>query len=162
VEHTWEGATCESSSICSVCNEIKGDALGHTTKLGVCSRCNKEVRKISPVTILDWTYKIDSVGGVQWNYRIKNNTDKQIKYVTMKWECYNAVGDRIYDRITGKNYVRIKHTGPINAYSTTGHFKTTDKFYNYNLTRYVMTEVTVEYMNGTFESVGKYHDGLLG
>ena len=39
--HNWEAATCESGKKCSTCGEIEGEALGHTVKLGECSRCKK-------------------------------------------------------------------------------------------------------------------------
>jgi hypothetical protein len=161
-KHEWQKATCEEPSVCLTCGETKDDTLGHTTDLGVCSRCKKEFRKTSPVTILDWTYNIDYVGGVEWNFRIKNNTDKQIKYVTLQWDCYNAVGDLIYDEIGWKSYVRVRFTGPLDAYSTSGSKRNTDKFYNHNLKSYKMTEIIVEYMDGTTEKVTNYHDNILG
>ena len=161
-KHKWEKATCEQPSVCSGCGETKDSALGHTTDCGICTRCQKEFRKQSPVTILDWTYTIDYVGGVEWNFRIKNNTDKQIKYVTMQWSCYNAVGDLIYDEIGWKSYVRVRFTGPLDAHATSGSKRNTDKFYNHNLKSYKMTEVIVEYMDGTTEKVTNYHDNVIG
>lgn len=161
-KHDWKEATCEESTVCLSCGEVKGEKLGHTTDCGICTRCNKEFRKNSPVTILNWTYNIDYVGGVEWNFRIKNNTDKQIKYVTMQWDCYNAVGDLIYDEISWKSYVRVRFTGPLDAHSTSGSKRNTDKFYNHNLKSYKMTEIIVEYMDGTTEKVTQYHDNILG
>lgn len=160
--HKWEMATCEQPAICKDCGETKDFALGHTTHCGVCTRCNKEIRKQSPVTILDWTYTIDYVGGVEWNFRIRNNTNKQIKYVTMQWDCYNAVGDLIYDEISWKSYVRVKFTGPLDARATSDSKRNTDKFYNHNFNNSKMTEVIVEYMDGTTEKVTSYHDNIIG
>ena len=160
--HDWGNATCESPSICNRCGDTKDSALGHTTDCGVCSRCNKEIRKQSPVTILDWTYNIDYVGGVEWNFKIRNNTDKQIKYVTMQWSCYNAVGDLIYCQIDRKSYKRVRFTGPLDAYTISESKRTTDKFYNYNLKSYKMNEIIVEYMDGTTETITNYHDNILG
>ena len=161
-KHTWGKATCEQPSTCSGCSATRDTALGHTTDLGVCTRCQKEFRKQSPVTILDWTYNIDFVGGVEWNFKIKNNTEKQIKYVTMQWNCYNAVGDLIYDEIGWKHYVRLRFTGPLDAYATSESNRNTTKFYNHNLKSYKMTEIIVEYMDGTTEKVTNYHDNVLG
>lgn len=161
-KHKWEKATCEQPAICNGCGEIKDAPLGHTTDCGVCTRCNKEFRKQSPVTILDWTYTIDYVGGVEWNFRVRNNTDKQIKYVTMQWNCYNAVGDLIYDEISWESYVRVRFTGPLNAHTTSESKRNTDKFYNHDLKSYKMTEIIVEYMDGTKEKVTNYHDNIIG
>lgn len=160
-KHKWVKATCENPSVCNECGETKGTALGHTTDCGVCSRCDKEFRKQSPVTILNWTYTIDYVGGVEWNFRIRNNTDKQIKYVTMQWDCYNAVGDLIYDEIGWKSYVRVRFTGPLDAHAISDSKRNTDKFYNYNLKSYKMTEIIVEYMDGTTEKVTNYYDDII-
>ena len=60
--------------------------------------------------------------------KIRNNTDKEIKYITFQWSCYNAVGDLIYDQIDGKSYVKIKFTGPLAAGETTGKKRNTTCF----------------------------------
>ena len=39
--HTWEDATCTTPKICIECSEIEGEALGHTTELGKCERCQE-------------------------------------------------------------------------------------------------------------------------
>lgn len=159
--HKWTNATCEQPSVCNECGETKGEALGHTTDCGICNRCNKEFRKQSPITVLNWRYNIDYVGGVEWNFNVRNNTDKQIKYITMQWNCYNGVGDLIYDNITQKNYVRIRFTGPLNAYTTSTSKRTTTKFYNYELKNYKMSEIIVEYSDGTIEQITQYHDDVI-
>ncbi len=159
-KHKWEKATCEQPSTCKGCGETKGEELGHTTECGVCTRCDKEFRKQSPVTISNWTYNIDSAGGVEWNLNITNNTDKQIKYVTLEWNCYNAVGDLIRDEIGWKTYCRVKYTGPLDAHSTSSRVCNTRKFYNHTLKSYQLSEVIVEYMDGTTEKVTQYHDNI--
>lgn len=46
-QHQYLNATCNNPAICSVCNAPTGKALGHTSAVGVCSRCreigNKEL-----------------------------------------------------------------------------------------------------------------------
>lgn len=159
--HKWIKATCEDPKICKECGTTKGKKLGHSTNCGICTRCDKELRKQSPVTIQNWTHTIDFLGGVEWNFRIKNNTNKQIKYVTLQWDCYNAVGDLIKDEYSRKHYVKIQVTGPINANAISDTIRNTTKFYNYNLNSYVMTDIIVEYMDGTTEQVTKYHDNSI-
>ncbi len=39
--HIWVNATCTSPKTCSRCGETVGEALGHTTTTGVCSRCGR-------------------------------------------------------------------------------------------------------------------------
>lgn len=161
-KHEWEKATCEKPATCKGCGETKDAALGHTTDCGICSRCDKEFRKKSPVTIVNWTHDMDFLGGVTWSLKIRNNTDKQIKYVTIKWDCYNAVGDLIYDEISvgPQSYQRMKFTGPLDAHSTSATQRTSG-FYNSDLDNYKINEINVEYMDGTTEKVTEYHDNVV-
>lgn len=41
--HKWKDATCTEPKTCTVCVAIEGDALGHTTTNGTCSRCGKAI-----------------------------------------------------------------------------------------------------------------------
>ena len=41
--HQWKSATCTDPKKCSVCGATEGAALGHTTSMGTCSRCGKNV-----------------------------------------------------------------------------------------------------------------------
>ena len=43
--HKWTNATCTAPKTCSVCKLTEGDALGHTTDNGTCSRCNTVIFK---------------------------------------------------------------------------------------------------------------------
>ena len=112
------------------------------------------------MTIIGRTWEQDYLGGVQWIFKIRNNTDKQIKYVTLQWTCYNAVGDFVYDDIDGNNYVRVKYTGPLDAYTTTNYIQNSTKFYDSNFNNSKINEIIVEYMDGTTEKVTKYHDNI--
>ncbi len=157
--HNWS-KTCGKSSICVDCGEDDGIILEHSTDLGMCEYCKQEFRKRSPVTIIGRTWEQDYLGGVQWTFKLRNNTDKQIKYITLQWTCYNAVGDFVYDDIDGDNYVRVKYTGPLDAYSTTNYIQNSTKFYDHNFNNSTITEIIVEYMDGTTEKVTKYHDNI--
>ena len=103
----------------------------------------------SPVTISNWTSTRDSVGGVEWNFKFTNNTDKVVKYITMEWACYNAVGDPVYDEITGKSTVSVKYTGPLEAGKTTNLLRNTTLFYSYSYKSAKLAKLTVEFMDGT-------------
>lgn len=157
--HNWN-RVCGNTSICIDCGEDDGIILTHTTELGICERCNQEIRKQSPITIINMTWEKDYLGGVQWIFKIRNNTDKQIKYVTLQWSCYNAVGDFVYDDIDGDNYVRVKYTGPLDAYNTTNYIQNSTKFYDSSFNNSIINEIIVEYMDGTTEKVTKYHDNI--
>jgi len=158
--HSWSAATCTTPKTCKVCGAIDGEGYGHSTDAGICSICNERVEKLSPVTIVGMRYTTDSVGGVEWTFKIRNNTDKEIKYITFQWTCYNAVGDQIRDEITGKTYVRIKYTGPLGAGETTGKKRNTTLFYNNTYNNAKINEITVEYMDGTTESINEFYYGF--
>ena len=155
--HSWNDATCTAAKTCSICNEKEGKPIGHTTEAGICSRCNEIVKKQSPVTIIGMKYTKDYVGGVEWTFKIKNNSDKEIKYVTLQWNCYNAVGDLIYDEISWKSYVRVRYTGPLSPGKTSGKKCNSTKFYNHSFASIKWSEITVEYMDGTTETIDQYY-----
>ena len=103
----------------------------------------------SPVTISGWSWTRNSVGGVEWNFKFTNNSDKTIKYITMSWDCYNAVGDKVYDEITGKSSYSTQYTGPLEPGQTTDTMCTTSLFYSYSYKTSKLTKLQVEFMDGT-------------
>lgn len=44
-EHSYAEADCVNPAVCSKCGETLGDALGHTTIVGVCGRCGEVQNK---------------------------------------------------------------------------------------------------------------------
>ncbi len=157
--HSFNAATCAEPKTCLECGATEGDPLGHTTDFGLCTRCQEAIEKQSPVTVVGMRWTMDYVGGVEWTFKIRNNTDKEIKYITFQWSCYNAVGDSIRDEISGKDYVRIKYTGPLAPGATTDKKRNTTLFYNHAYANMKWNEITVEYMDGTTESITEYHYG---
>ena len=39
--HEWQEATCTEAKKCSLCSQVSGSKLGHTTQQGTCSRCGE-------------------------------------------------------------------------------------------------------------------------
>ena len=103
----------------------------------------------SPITMSDWKWSRDYVGGVEWSFRFTNNTDKVVKYITVKWNCYNAVGDLVRDEITGKTSHGVTVTGPLNPRETTDFLCNSTKFYSYSFSKAVLSSMVVEFMDGT-------------
>ena len=105
--------------------------------------------KPSPIAFINRTYEIDYVGGVQWTFEIKNNSEKEIKYVTLEWSCCDSVGEPIYDDITGKNLVGYKFPGPWES-GETKRYQTpnTSKFYNHAYAQSKLVTIKVEFMDG--------------
>lgn len=103
----------------------------------------------SPVTMSDRKWSRDYVGGVEWSFRFTNNTEKVVKYITVKWNCYNAVGDLVRDEITGKTSHGVTVTGPINPGETTDYLCNSTKFYSYSYSTSSISYLKVEFMDGT-------------
>lgn len=60
-DHEWLAATCTTPQTCSVCGATSGSALGHTTRFGICSRCNVKITELSPEYNLICEYYYDAV-----------------------------------------------------------------------------------------------------
>lgn len=65
--HLFTQATCTKPATCTVCGETEGEALGHTTESGVCSRCGLESYPIvsgsgddvvSDISVGDHAYRV--------------------------------------------------------------------------------------------------------
>jgi hypothetical protein len=111
------------------------------------------VQKKSPISVVNFRYTRNSAGGVEWTFRLRNNTNKTINYITLVWYNFNAVGDPVYDEITGKNYHGVKFTGPLNAGATTTTRRTTNLFYSYSYKSSVISDAKIEYADGTTEMI---------
>lgn len=90
----------------------------------------------------------NSAGGVDAIVYYKNLSDKTIKYFC--WEGYakNAVGDIVESEIGGREIFRGKDTGPIKPRKTGGGYWDCI-IYNSTAKKLILTEVVIEYMDGT-------------
>jgi len=127
-----------------------------TTQNGVSSTCSLRIEERSPVTLRDLKYSTDLLGGVEWRVRFRNNSDKEIKYVSVKWDCYNAVGDKIVCSISRSSEVAFRFTGPLKAGATSSTKRTTTGFYNSTYSSSKFTLITVEFSDGTSVTLDEY------
>ena len=90
----------------------------------------------------------NSAGGVDAIVFYKNLSDKTIKY--FYWEGYakNAVGDIVENEIGGRELFGGKDTGPIKPRKTGGGCWDCI-IYNSTARKLIITEVAIEYMDGT-------------
>ena len=112
-----------------------------------------EEKQKSPVTISSWRYTIDYVGGVEWNFRLTNNSNRTIKYIIIEWNCYNGVGDPICCEITGASSYSAKFTGPLEPGQTSSTQRNTSLFYNHSYKSAKLTKLQVEFMDGTIINI---------
>ena len=99
----------------------------------------------------------NSADGVTVFWRAKNQSGKKINYYTCKFSMYNSVGDPAYDEITGKYQCNIRIVGPVEAgeeliiYNIIGYTPVCSRVY--------LTSITLEYADGTKETVPYGYSG---
>lgn len=114
------------------------------------------IRKAKRIELLKHSLRIttahlsspNSAGGVDAIMYYKNLSSKTIKY--FYWEGYakNAVGDVVENEIGGDRSFGGKDTGPI-KFGKTGGGCWSCIIYNWTAKKLVVTDVTIEYMDGT-------------
>lgn len=96
----------------------------------------------------------NSVGGVDAIVYYKNLSKKTIKYFYWHGCAMNAVGDIVGSEIGGREFFGGKDTGPIKSEKTGGgHWECV--IYNSTAKRLIITEVVIEYMDGTELKIGE-------
>lgn len=79
--HELTKATCVEPATCKVCGEISGEALGHTTKSGVCTRCGLEVYEtvtgngddvVSDISVGDGIYRVHFIHSGRRNFVVRS------------------------------------------------------------------------------------------
>ncbi len=110
-------------------------------------------QKIStPILITDYSTKLNSVGGVNFNLTVANNSGKTINYIHYTVHVINRVGDTVYDTISGKKSFRLKDTGPYASNTTpSGVWETI--MYNYSAYDVVIDKIEIEYKDGSTDVV---------
>lgn len=154
---TWISSNPNIASVDENGN-VKGMGKGSTTisamsQNGKVAECIVSVKEKSPVTINNFRYTVDYVGGVEWTFSLTNNTKKTINYITLKWYCFNGVGDLIYDSITWDNYVSLRYTGPLKPGATSSTRRNMTKFYNSSYKSSKISDIVIEYEDGTKETI---------
>ena len=98
----------------------------------------------------------NSAGGVSIRHSIKNNSSKVMKYVTIYFEPYNSVGDKVSTTI-GNHYslFSIKITGPVEAGENSQGLIAKNAWYNRTISSCRLVKAEIEYMDGTTESLSE-------
>ena len=153
--HNMIAATCMSPRKCSNCGYTEGYSLGHDVEEYICKRCGTTfISKADVPNILDITqfsYKINSVGGINIYVKFKNKSSKKtINYIYLTLAFKNAVGDIIYDDISKKDSTLLQFTGPLSPGKTTSESVWEACFYNNSFSGDVkILEAQIHYSDGT-------------
>ncbi len=154
-DHKWLSATCSNPELCSVCNTTVGNAVDHKDDgTGKCVYCAKSMlvdmrtRVSAPLTDSNKTFVF---GGGNYTFRLRwhaiNTSGKSIKYFRITIEFYNVVGDRTVT-VTTK-----RQMGPIadgEEMIVSGWHVSLREYYK-KLQKVIITEIEIEYMDGTVE-----------
>lgn len=109
----------------------------------------------------------NSAGGAQVNIVWRHlDPSKVVKYITFTVVPYNGVGDRVACTITGAGPRKLQATGPFDAIplasATYGHQAVFDvQWYNPSITCITVTQVDVQYMDGSSKTYIKDLDSIL-
>lgn len=170
--HDYIEASCLKAKHCSRCDYSVGNALGHTTENGTCSRCYAYIGKKWTKTEVQntikvysvWVSKVNSVGGVSMEIGWENTSSKTIKYIHFYVRPYNAVGDIVYCEIRDHADFRAWATGPFapgyKAYTVYSSGIVSGMYWEncwYNNTiKYIeLYQIRIEYMDESEVTIGE-------
>lgn len=101
-----------------------------------------------PLIITDRSEKLNSVGGLNYNLTVVNNSGKTINYIYYNVHVVNRVGDTVNDTISYKKSFRLKDTGPYAAGDVSnGVWKAI--IYNYSANKVIIDSIEIKYKDGT-------------
>ena len=163
------GSKVRICSKCSYAQTGEATALGHTTQVGICERCNENIGQSlaesirSVIEIYEvYVSKIDSAGGVNMEIAFTNKSDKTIKYIHFYVRPYNAVGDSQKCEIRDYSRFDAYVTGPLEpgheGYSrygdnTSGGHHWDACWYNNSISYIDLEGVKIEYTDGSTYSL---------
>lgn len=153
--HSYSSATCTEAKKCKVCGAKDGFPLGHNVANYMCKRCGETIATRADVkNILDITtfrYSIGYFGSIDQTIGFKNKSDTlTINYITIKMSFLNAVGDKLTDTYSGKDYASVRYTGPLKPGASTGSLTWDNSFYNKSFSGTVcIEEIKIEYSDGS-------------
>ena len=93
--HKWKDATCTAPKTCTACGIIEGEALGHTTTNGTCSRCGQKIFEtvrgtgddvVENVQLSTGMYRVHVINSGRGNFVLRtdgnaNNRDLKINEI---------------------------------------------------------------------------------
>ena len=155
IGHDWQEATCTTPKTCKICGKKVGRSIGHVLKNYICTKCGESIVKKSDVeNILDITllqYEVNYVGGIDIYMTFSNKlSTKNINYITVEMEFYNAVGDVLTDDISKAKMVSLVFTGPLKAGEKSDKTYWRACFYNSTFSGTIhLNKIIIDYSDGS-------------
>ena len=142
---------------------VKGDTISWEWRVGSPQYWNKRIKEeygyMSPIKIKVSFTGSDYAGQVLIDMIITNCSPKSIKYVTVKANLINSVGDKIRDEISGSTVLSVRAVGPIEAMPSNGdnyeerkarcsqEFDFATRFYTELNYTYQVYQIVIQYMD---------------
>lgn len=113
---------------------------------------NKNIIRVHSV----YPDKPNSASGVDFHVVWTNSSDKVVKYADFTVVPYNAVGDIMTCSIRRNSKFTGRVTGPVNPGVRYGDgYSWENAWYNNTITKVVLTEINIEYMDGSKVKIGE-------
>ncbi len=120
--HKWNDATCTTPKTCSVCKTTQGEAIGHTTENGICSRCNILIFKplvysgngdkiITNINLNKGLYKVSLTHVGKSNFIVVSYDGDGTRKSSLSNEIGTYSGSVIIDYALSGGYLEIKADG---------------------------------------------------
>lgn len=122
------------------------------------------IKRAERIDLLKHTIKIkkaylsspNSAGGVDAHFIWKNVSKKTVKYLNWSGYPINAVGDPVSCEVRRVTESGGMVTGPIKPGATYGYGTYWEcLWYNYSAKKLVLTEINIEYMDGSYINISK-------
>jgi hypothetical protein len=112
LSHKWVEATCEMPKLCEKCGETEGEALGHSSAVGRCTRCGQTVAPTVHLPSLltecgvighDGFITKMTVTSIEYTFEARELTGRGFELV------FTVAGEKTYDRegAEGRGYVTL-------------------------------------------------------
>lgn len=103
-----------------------------------------------------WIVSPNSAGGVSVRMSLKNLSEKTIKYYSLFFIPYNAVGDAVSCSIRHESERGVRGTGPIAQNQTVYNQIFENAWYDFSIKSARLSKAYIEYMDGTTETIQGY------
>ena len=135
---------------------VTGVAVGTATITATCGgvkyTCKVTVKNQAVISVVGVNWYTDSAGGVQPQISVKNNTNKDIKYISFYVEYKNRFGDPAYCEFAGKYTQKLTIQSGLLA-KTTRTFYWDPVMYNYGVSRIDINKAVVTFVDNTKKTV---------
>jgi hypothetical protein len=125
--HDWLDATCTAPKTCSKCKATEGAKLGHTCKVGTCTRCQKYIAVEVKLPATPRTYK----------HYVGDKLCRSVKITNIRYEM---IGNNVRIYLTGEKTYDIEGSSSSDScwfkyklYDSSGYVVKSGNFYTESL-----------------------------